>query len=64
VAEFVQGRGFGLKYGDSVTGDTPVIVRLGGAPGPQRKKQGAFWMKLLKKQKANKMRLMHMLIHD
>ena len=28
VAEFVRGRGFGLKYGDSVSADTPVIVQF------------------------------------
>ena len=28
VAEFVRARGFGLKYGDSVSADTPVIVQF------------------------------------
>jgi len=28
VAEFVRARGFGLKYGDSVSADTPVVVQF------------------------------------
>ncbi len=34
VAEFVRGQGFLVKYGDSVAGDTPLIVRRGGPGGP------------------------------
>jgi DNA polymerase elongation subunit (family B) len=30
VADFVRGKGFRIKYGDSVTGDTALVVRHGG----------------------------------
>lgn len=36
VAEFVIGRGFRIKYGDSVTGDTALVIRLAGIPQTAR----------------------------